>query len=96
MIAKLNFGIFPPEVVEKPSKLGENVYSLTFSPDQPILAIGSEDQTVQLWDLNLGKCLRTLRGQRNKIISLALHPDQQILATGSEDKTVQLWGSQYW
>ena len=38
------------------------VLSVAFSPDGEYLASGSRDNTVKLWDVETGKCLRTLKG----------------------------------
>lgn len=37
------------------------MYSLTFSPDGSILASGSYDETIKLWDTVTGECIKTLR-----------------------------------
>ncbi len=56
-----------------------------------ILASGSEDRTVKLWDASTGLCLKNLQGHTNWILSVAFSPNGNILATGSEDQTVKLW-----
>ena len=38
--------------------------SVAFSPDGQYLASGSHDQTIKLWDITTGRCLRTLRAKR--------------------------------
>ena len=40
------------------------VWSVAFSPDGQTLASGSQDETVKLWDMPTGECLRTLRSLR--------------------------------
>jgi WD40 repeat protein len=64
---------------------------VTFSPDGRHLASGSQDQTVRLWDVNTGQCLKTLAGHTNWVSSVAFSPDGRLLASGSNDQTVRLW-----
>ncbi|MFW9262264.1 NB-ARC domain-containing protein [Nostoc sp. CALU 546] len=80
------------------------IWSVAFSPipSSPclesgvgrILASGSEDKTVKLWDVQTGKCFKTLQGHTRWIWSVAFSPDGQTLASGSDDQTVKLWDVQ--
>ena len=40
----------------------DRVWSVAFSPDGSMLASGSDDDTIRLWDVATGTHLRTLRG----------------------------------
>jgi WD40 repeat protein len=40
------------------------VRSVSFSPNGLVLASGSQDETVKLWDAKTGECFKTLRADR--------------------------------
>ena len=70
------------------------VVCLAFKPNSYLLASGSQDNTVRLWDMrerdNL-RHVRTLRGHTDRVTSVAWSPDGRVLASGSDDGTVRLW-----
>jgi WD40 repeat protein len=67
------------------------IYSMALSPDDKILATGSYDQKIKLWDAETGKELKTLSGHNGCVFGLAFRPDGKILASASADRTVKLW-----
>jgi WD40 repeat protein len=56
-----------------------------------MLASGSGDGTVRLWDIAMRSKVATLEGHRWSVESLAFSWDGGTLASGSEDGTVLLW-----
>jgi WD40 repeat protein len=68
----------------------DGISSLSFSHDGRILASGSLDQTMRLWDPGTGKALAVLRDPVGKIRSLALSPDGTRLAY-SHGQMVKVW-----
>ena len=67
------------------------VRSVVISSDGRAIASCSDDQTVRLWDIGTGECLRTLQGHTNRVESVAFRLDGQALASGSYDETIRLW-----
>ncbi|GJD18412.1 WD repeat protein with Ser/Thr protein kinase motif [Rivularia sp. IAM M-261] len=66
------------------------VTSVAFSPDAQILATGSDDKTIKLWNQDY-KEIYTLVGHQHVVKSVAFHPNGEILASGSWDKTIRFW-----
>lgn len=69
-----------------------SVNSVAFSPDNRLLASGSDNCTVQLWDAATGDLQQTLEGHSGWVNSVAFSPDGRLLAAGLfDDSTVRLW-----
>lgn len=59
---------------------------LVFSPDSQVLAVGSRDGRIQLWDSATGALMTTLSSDTSySVTSLAYSPDGQMLAAGLKD-----------
>ena len=56
------------------------IRSVAISPDGKILASGSDDKTVKLWNMTTGQEIRTLNGHSGLVRSVALSPDGKTLA----------------
>src|SRR5438105_15917771 len=65
--------------------------SLAFSHDSKMLASGSNDYTVKLWDVATGKEQAILAGHEHSVRGLAFSPDDKTLVTGRMGTTVRLW-----
>jgi len=69
------------------------ISAIAFSRDDQLLASGSSDGTVRLWDPKTGATRGTLEGHIDSIRAIAFSRDDQLLASGSCDGTVRLWDS---
>ena len=74
---------------------------MDFSVDAKLLASGSSDKTVRLWNLTTGHSLQTFTGHRNEVGAVTFLEDKALagialakaktLASGDSDGTVFIW-----
>lgn len=73
---------------------GDSATSLAWSPDGQMLAIGSSNNKVNLWDIQNNKIRRSIQLNSN-IVSLIWSPDSTLIASGTwtenKEPSVILW-----
>ena len=69
------------------------VTSVAFSADGRLLASGSADRTVRIWEVGSASMLKVLKGHTGNVTSVAFSGDNQLIASASLDKTVKLWNA---
>lgn len=73
------------------------ITAIVISPDSRVIATGSADTTIKIWNLETGKLICTLGSHltwgahKQRIVSLAFSPIAQTLASSSSDGTIKLW-----
>jgi WD40 repeat protein len=82
--------VTPTPIVRKLQVFTDLVTSVAFSSDNQILASGSSDNTILLWNTETGEPTQKLEDHQESIVSLAFSPDNQFLASGSFEKII-LW-----
>jgi serine/threonine protein kinase len=69
-------------------------WSLAISPNGQILANGSDNKTIELYDLKTRQLLRTLSGHTDAIRSVVFSPDNNTLVSSSGNNTIKVWDVQ--
>ncbi|MDT7687691.1 MAG: hypothetical protein QOE46_450 [Acidobacteriota bacterium] len=67
------------------------VDAIAFGPDSRLVASGSADNTVRLWETETGRELRRLAGHTLYVRAVAFDPGGRLLASGSADGSVRVW-----
>ncbi|CAD8117467.1 unnamed protein product [Paramecium primaurelia] len=67
------------------------VWSVCISPDGKIVASGSYDKSIRLWDIKTGQQKAKLVGHTGTVWSVCISPDGNTLASGSQDNSIRLW-----
>jgi len=68
------------------------VFSVSLSPDGRLLASGSADGSIKLWEVATGKLINTIEEHFNAVPIVSFSPNGQLLAFASNsDNTVKLW-----
>ncbi|KAF8704283.1 WD domain, G-beta repeat, partial [Rhizoctonia solani] len=66
--------------------------SISFSPNNKLIASGSEDTTVRVWEFQTGKIVFSpLKGHKAAVTSLDFSPDGARIASASRDMHICLW-----
>ncbi|XP_070310228.1 apoptotic protease-activating factor 1 isoform X5 [Odocoileus virginianus] len=68
-----------------------NCCHFTNNSNHLLLATGSNDHFLKLWDLNQEECRNTMFGHTNSVSHCRFSPDDQVLASCSADGTLKLW-----
>ncbi|MEH6726791.1 MAG: TIR domain-containing protein [Hyphomicrobiales bacterium] len=77
--------------VEVDNTIDGSVRSVAFSPDNSVLAIGTNTGPILLYDMQAESVVGQLTGHVSYVESLAFAPGGLILASGSADGTLRLW-----
>lgn len=83
----------PPKPLAVLKGHDDPVYAVAFGPENKLIATGSFDKSIRLWDA-AGKEVRTLggkNGHQSQVLCLAFTADGNFLASGGSDNAVRVW-----
>jgi len=84
-------GIPDGQVIREFSTATRAAAAAAFSRDGALLAVGGEDQLIDVWDVDSGDLRDTLRGHAGPVHGLAFSPDAHTLYSASRDNSVIAW-----
>jgi WD40 repeat protein len=72
--------------------VGKAAYNaLAFSPDGSLIATGTEEGDVRIWEVEKGNLLHKLKGHIFPVRYVAFSPDGTMIASGASDNTARVW-----
>jgi RNA polymerase sigma factor (sigma-70 family) len=90
----INFGLSQPgaQVTQLFDESMRGISSLVYSPRGGLLASGSNDRSVRLWDISSGEIITSLNSHKQLVSEIDISHDERFLASASHDGTVKIWG----
>lgn len=85
----VDFEITYPDLVGH----ADRVYCVAISADGRLIASGSKDKTIKVWDLESSTEVFTLAGHSSPVISVVFTPCGKCIVSGGEDRTIRIWNA---
>ena len=72
------------------------IRSICFLNDGKMVASGSRDKIIKIWNIETGKVIRNLEEHTNFVYSICLSSNGKILVSGSSDEYIIVWNVETW
>lgn len=70
------------------------VFCVCFNPPSNLLASGSMDETIRIWDVKTGKSTATLPAHSEPVSAVHFNRDGTLIASCSHDGLIRIWDMQ--
>ncbi|MDR2641416.1 MAG: WD40 repeat domain-containing protein [Planctomycetaceae bacterium] len=80
----------------KPKDKSSEFVSVAVKPDGEWFAAGCENKTIEIWQLNEKKLLKTLTGLGDVPVAIKVSPDGKYLVSGGKDGVLVVWNTKTW
>ena len=67
------------------------VFCVNFNPQSSLIASGSFDQSVRIWEVKTGKLVKTIEAHDQPVTSVHFIRDGSIIVSGSHDGSCKIW-----
>jgi WD40 repeat protein len=88
-----NRAITPQSESQATSRHTDEVSCTTPPNNGELVASGSKDTMVKIWDTSTGQCLTTFRGHQGRVYAVKLSPDSKLCASWGNDRVIQIWNA---
>jgi WD40 repeat protein len=69
----------------------EGIWCLDINKSGTLIASGSPDNTVMLWDPKTKKNIQTLRGHPGKVVGMEINEGENLLVSSGYDNSIIVW-----
>ena len=77
--------------VEEGGTHGDWVNAVVMLDSEEIVATGSSDCSIKIWNIQTFECVRIIFGHSSSVLSLVFFPLKKTLLSGSKDGSVKIW-----
>jgi serine/threonine protein kinase len=71
--------------------ISDCIHSVCMSADGHYALSGSAGNTLKLWSIDTGECIRTFAGHAGNVASVCMSADGRFALSGNDDNTLKLW-----